>query len=212
MGYYEESYITIAHRKINIVKINLIDLRKNQDSKYNKLILLTESNEIYTVKIGKSYADRYRLQLLYKNIDYYYIFSNKILFRQIENDTESYSYSLIEFNNLDTNKVIDYLSLKKFRIDITNRNIIAHVFNQNDYMCSVHAIDDKFICYSLNLNLSRFHYIQSEYSKFDIIESKTPKSIKTKILANGIMISYLSISKKYMIINCINNYLIYNFF
>ena len=206
---------------INIVKINFIDIRTNQSSKCNKLIILTENKEIYSAKIRKSYCNN-GLKLLYKNIDNYQLFSDNILFRQIKNNKELYSF--IDFNNLGKNKVIHELSSQKYSIDIpSNINIITHIFQKRmDYVYSVGAISDNLMCYSLTF------CIKSDYSKSAVrsgLEAVTTKSVmrnglaamtttttmtmttqtKMKIVKNGIIFRYSTDPTDYALTCLIEN-------
>ena len=214
MDSYKNSYTTIESKKfnINIVKINFIESKKI--NLWDKLILLTESNEIYTVKIGipNFYESKFSVpELLYKNIDYYHIFTEKILFRQIKNNTESYSLS--SFNKLGTKKVVDELLSQKFKIDITDRNVITHIFTENGDKYAIYSIDDTFIFYCLMLETP--YFLDDTSYNYTSYQSKcyngnhlnsTSISDDPKILKNGIMKSYIPNSKKTGVKNCsINN-------
>ncbi len=206
MDSYKNSYIIIESKKfnINIVKINFIE----SSSKCDKLILLTESNEIYIVEIGIPYFYESKfslLQLLYKNIDYYHIFSKKILFRQIKNNIES--YSLIRVKLLGTKKVTDELLSQKIKLDITGRNVITHIFTQYDKKYKIESIDDKFMSHYLTLD-TEFHakQVKCTESSYSISTSD-----KTNLLTNGFMISDPPASNKQGLRKrCVENvYIIY---
>ena len=191
-----ENLFTIKKLKKNenIVKIDTIDMFVTRLGMFNnhynyKLIILTENNKLHSMEIVNNLNKKINndiITLLSKNIYDYHLFKKEILIVKITKKKELYYRIKHEDINIDVINNID-LNREKKTINIKKQNIVSRIYNEHNNYYSIIDIDSNYISHTLLIR--NYNSIASLFLR-NLYAPKTMKMYLSKIILNGMLISY----------------------